>query len=175
MNVAVSKRFSRLEELRMEAYELLASFSDEAVNIPDVQGKWGAIQHLSHIMSSETAGLVYMKKKMGGASSVGDAGFMGSIRLAVLSFALSLPIKFKAPPVLQEPDSFITKDDFFQQWKLLRKEYELFLGGLDPAFVRLELYKHPSVGRMSIVQALEFMAIHLERHIKSARALLKKT
>ena len=174
MDSSVTKRFSRLEALRIEAQELLASFSDEAVNNPETQGKWGAIQHLAHIVGSETAGLTYMKKKMGGASNAGDAGFMGGIRLAVLSFALSLPIKFKAPPVLQEPDSYITKEDFFQRWESLRKEYELFLDGLDSDHVHSKLYKHPAVGRMSVIQALEFMAIHLERHIKSVRIILKK-
>jgi hypothetical protein len=174
MDLAVSKRFSKLEALRKEAHELLGSLSDDMVNKPEAPGKWGAVQHLAHIMSSETAGLTYMKKKMGGVSGTGEAGFMGSMRLALLRFALSLPIKFKAPPVLSEPDSQISKDVFFQQWESLRKEYEHFLGGIDSGLVHLKLYKHPAVGYMSIVQALEFMAIHLERHIKSVRIILNK-
>jgi hypothetical protein len=173
MDLAVSKRFLKLEALRKEAFELLGPHSDETVNKPEAQGKWGAVQHLAHILNSETAGLTYMKKKTGGASGTGEAGFMGSIRLAVLRFALSLPVKFKAPPLLSEPDSHISKDVFFLQWETLRKEYESFLGGIDSDLVHLKLYKHPAVGYMSIVQALDFMAIHLERHIKSARIILK--
>ncbi len=174
MDVAVSKRFSRLEALRKEAHELLASYSDETVNTPEARGKWGAIQHFAHIMGSETAGLTYMKKKMAGASEAGKAGFMGGARLAVLRLALSLPLKFKAPPVLQEPEMYISKEEFFQQWESLRKEYEDFLGKVDTNFVHVKLYKHPAVGRMSILQALDFMAVHLDRHIKSARVMLKK-
>ncbi len=174
MHNEIKERFSKLEKLKAEAEELFSRFSDEALNAPPAPGKWGAIQHFAHILSSETSSLVYMKKKIQGVSDAGKSGLSERIRLGILNFAMKTPIKFKAPPVLEEPAQTISRDELLQKWNTLRNDYIEFLEPITKDAAESRIYKHPVMGRMDLLQALEFLAVHLERHLKSAKEILAK-
>jgi hypothetical protein len=171
---SVSERFSRLDKLKSEAEEMFSRFSDEELNMPQAPGKWGAIQHFAHILSSETLSLMYMKKKIQGVSEAGKSGLSERVRSGLLRFAMKTSLKFKAPPVLEEPASFIKKEEFLSKWNNLRNDYREFLEPIKEDIASSRIYKHPVMGRMDLLQALDFLGVHLERHLKSAKEILAK-
>lgn len=172
---SVSQRFSELEKLKSEAEEILRRFSDEELNSFPAEGKWSAIQHFAHILSSETLSLMYMKKKIQGVAEAGKSGLSERLRSGILRFAMKTPLKFKAPPVLGVPASFIEKNEFLGKWNALRHDYREFLEQISGDAAESRIYKHPVMGRMNLLQALDFLYAHLDRHLKSAKKILQKS
>ena len=165
--------FHRLEQLKTDAYAYFQNYTEEQLNAAP-EGKWGALQHMAHILSSETKGLGYMMKKIQGANQVSKVGGKQKFMGFLLKMFLKTGIKFKAPAVLDEPKKHYTLEEVFAPWSQLRAQYVQFLSPMDNAMAHKLIYKHPIAGRLSPVQAMEFMAIHLNRHIKAAKKGLRK-
>lgn len=174
MQAELQSRFNRLEQLKAEAQQHFATFSDDALNRPPAPEKWGALQHMAHIISSETQSLIYMKKKILGADKAGKSGIGEWFRSALLKVFLQTGIKFKAPKVLKEPDAHYSAAELFKQWGELRAEYFEFLGNMDEDMAHTRIFKHPVAGRLDPIQALDFMGIHLNRHLRQAQKNLSK-
>jgi hypothetical protein len=58
-------------------------------------------------------------------------------------------------------------------WKQLRKEISDFLQGINEVNSKKEIFRHPVVGRMSIVQGLQFMKEHVARHMRQVERIMK--
>lgn len=174
MQAQLKARFDRLEALKANARRHFANYSEEALNQSPLPGKWGALQHMAHIVSSETKGLGYMAKKIQGVDQVGKAGLREKTMGTLLNVFLKTGIKFKAPTVLDEPAPHYTVDEVFTAWDKLRGQYLAFLEPLEEDTAHKLIYKHPVAGRLSPVQALGFMGTHLERHLNAAKRILKQ-
>lgn len=174
MQAHLQHHFDQLEQLKAHAREYFSSYSEEALNKPPQPGKWGALQHMAHIISSETKGLGYMMKKIQAADKVGQSGVKERFMNFILKSFLKTGIKFKAPAVLDEPAAHYTIDEIYEAWDKLRVRYVDFLEPMDDTMAHKLIYKHPIAGRLSPVQALGFMVIHLNRHIEIAKKGLQK-
>ena len=173
MQAELKHHFDRLEKLKSETLQYFSNYDENALNAPPTIGKWGALQHMAHIISSETKGLGYMMKKIQAADKVGIAGVREKFMSFLLKSFLRTGIKFKAPAVLDEPSVHYTVDEISSAWDKLRLQYVTFLSSMDDRMAHKLIYKHPIAGRLTPVQALEFMAIHLNRHIIAAKKGLK--
>lgn len=173
MQTQLKARFDYLEALKAEARDYFSSYSEEALNKPPQPGKWGALQHMAHILSSESKGLSYMSKKIQGADGMGRAGFREKTMGFLLDAFLKTGIKFKAPAVLDVPAAHYTVDELFTEWDRLRNRYETFLEPMNERMAHTLIYKHPVAGRLSPVQALGFMGTHLHRHLSAAKKALR--
>lgn len=174
MHTELQTHFTKLERLKAEAHTLFMSYPEDAINAPAAPGKWGAIQHMAHIISSETLSLAYMKKKIQGFEGAGKAGMSESFRSWLLNSVLKSGIKFKAPPVLHEPKAHYTVNEIFETWDKLREEYRNFLGQIEEPVINARIFKHPVAGRFNPPQALSFMSVHLNRHLEQAKDILAK-
>ena len=173
MQAQLKARFDYLEALKAEARQYFSSYSEEALNRPPQPGKWGALQHMAHILSSESKGLAYMSKKIQGADQMGRAGLREKTMGFLLDAFLKTGIKFKAPAVLDKPAEHYTAEEIFAAWDGLRKQYETFLEPMNETMAHKLIYKHPLAGRLSPVQALGFMGTHLRRHLDVAKKGLR--
>lgn len=173
MQAQLEVRFNRLEALKAEARQYFSAYSEDALNKPPQPGKWGALQHMAHIVSSESKGLGYMTKKIQGADKAGRAGFREKTMGFLLDAFLKTGIKFKAPGVLDKPVEHYTLDEVFAMWDALRGQYSAFLEPMDDSLAHKLIYKHPVAGRLSPIQALGFMGTHLQRHLDAAKKALR--
>lgn len=172
MQHKLQKSFDKLEALKSSAQNCFSSYPENVLN-NSLNGKWSALQHMGHIITSETKGLEYMKKKIQASATLGKPKLKERIMGFVLNTFLKTGIKFKAPAVLGEPQPYYNPDKLFEEWSRLRAEYISFLDPLDAETAQKLIYKHPVAGRLSIVQALDFMAIHLQRHFRAAQRELQ--
>lgn len=175
MQVHLKHYFDQLESLKSEVKIYFSDFDEAALNAPPQVGKWGALQHMAHIVSSETKGLGYMMKKIQAADKVKKVSLKEKFMGFLLKAFLKTGIKFKAPKVLDEPAKHYTVDELFSNWDKLRMQYVEFLEKMDDTMAHKLIYKHPLAGRLSPVQALSFMVIHLNRHIEIAKKGLRKS
>jgi uncharacterized damage-inducible protein DinB len=167
---SVSKNFTRLEKQMEELLKMVEPLSHIQQNFKPAAGEWSILQVFRHLIQSEGQINNYLQKKILGVNSIRKAGIFAKIRSMVLNTAMRLPVKYKVPePIKVKFDDFYEFEKLTKEWKLLRQELKNFLEGLDEQTARKEIFRHPVVGRMSIIQGLAFMQEHLARHTQQVR------
>lgn len=85
-----------------------------------------------------------------------------------------LPIKFNAPkPVVASTSTYSNLDELVADWDLTRKELKEVLEQIKESQLKRKVFKHPAVGKLNIVQAVEFMGEHIAHHLPQVNRLLK--
>lgn len=160
------QKFRKLENQRRKLLEKLDAMPESALFFKEAPEKWNILQVVSHIVKSEALSLKYMERKAGSGDKLPKAGFSSSVRSFLLYFGLSLPVKYKAPgmvdTITDEPEYDLLKKD----WNIVRENLKNFLEGCDKAILERAIYKHPRAGLLNADQAISFMSMHLSHHIK---------
>jgi hypothetical protein len=166
--------FDKMEKERIELLRSLESHSEELLLKKPSPDRWSITEVILHLSKAEEGALKYMKIKLehGGHQKAS----LGSwLKQKLLSFAISLPIKYKAPNVikLDETDTG-TFSEAVANWvdirMSLRKEYEM----IDEDIIDHELFKHPAAGKLSVIQSVKFMRRHVQRHKEQIERTVKQ-
>jgi hypothetical protein len=109
-----------------------------------------------------------------GADAVGRAGVKAFFRSFILNAAMRLPLKLKVPNAIQvQLEEQYAFETLVADWKAVREQIGEFLQGIDETNAKKEIFRHPVVGRMSIVQGLQFMKEHVARHKRQVERIMK--
>ena len=163
MDVRVLKKFEKLEAGRSRLSDLLKAQNTESLISRPGPGKWSPLQVVNHLYMSESLGLKYMNYKWEERDKLGNAGLREHFRLLALKVVLASPLKFKAPaPVAEMPEELDPR--LLDKWAELRKETARFLEKFEGDMVNIRIFKHPFIGRISILQTLDFYQAHFVHH-----------
>jgi DinB superfamily len=174
MDTNIKKRWHRLEHKRILLMQELSKSQNDVLNQQPNAQKWSATQVIIHLMRAESASLAYMKKKLSHGSILPKAGFKSKMRLLMLNIAFYLPLKFKAPPILEE--NLPSHSDFNalkNDWASQRLELQEFIDSLPDNVIESEIWNHPYAGKMNIAQMIDFFESHFDRHKKQIQKTLK--
>jgi uncharacterized damage-inducible protein DinB len=174
MITSVDKEFTRLEEQLDLLMQMVKPLSHEQQNFKPSANAWSILQVFRHMMQSEGQINQYLRKKILGAEASKKAGMIAKFRSVILNAAMRLPLKYKVPPAIQvELEDSYDYEKLSTEWKLLRKQIRDFLNSLDERTAQKEIFRHPVVGRMSIIQGLGFMQEHLVRHTQQVARIIR--
>lgn len=167
------KAFDRMENERQQLLQRLERYSEEVLTKKPDKDSWSVTETVYHLKVAEDGALQYLLKKLevGGHQK---ATFGAAIKQRFLNLAVSLPIKYKAPPIAQIPKGInIPYTQAVAEWNEvrtgLRKQYD----SMDERIIGDELFKHPLVGKLSVLQSVKFMRQHALRHIGQIDRILK--
>ena len=165
--------FGRMENERQELLKRLEAYPEEVLTKKPDADSWSVTDTIYHLKVAEEGALRYMLKKLevGGhqKASVG-----ASIKQKLLNLAVSLPIKYKAPPVAQIPEGMdIPFAQAVAEWNAVRNGLKEQYTTVDESIIVNELFKHPAAGKLSILQSVKFMRQHMVRHIGQIERILK--
>lgn len=165
MNKTLEKLFQRLEEQRNTLLQNLQTHSPQQLAAKPSSDKWSALEILTHLYTSERLSFGYIKKKSQGIQHLKNAGLQQAFLVPILKISQRLPFKFKAPNVVKEntPEA-LPLDILISQWNLMRIELKSHLENIPDKHVHKLVYKHPIAGRLSLPQALQFFAEHINHH-----------
>lgn len=134
---------------------------------------WSAAQVLYHLWLSEKGTAESLKKKLNDPDARKEkAGLSASLRAYALRRALkNKRAKFKAPPIVadipEKPDYTVLKSDYLTTRDELYKILALF----DRETAGSAIFKHPRAGKINILQTLDFLQDHLDRHADQIRRI----
>ncbi|GCC50751.1 DinB family protein [Chryseotalea sanaruensis] len=174
MNSQLEKHFHKLEEQRTEILNSLLSKSATELSAPPAPGKWSVLQILTHLYASEKLSFGYIKKKSLGIQDTANADLRQAMVLTVLKISQRLPFRFRAPKVVVEntPET-MSLEQLVNHWNLLRLELKAHLENVPDGHLHKLVYKHPMAGRLSLPQALQFFAEHINHHKPQIKKALK--
>lgn len=160
------KEFEKMESERLAIVQKMKTHPIAKLDQKPSADAWSVSEVVLHLVVAETASYNYMKKKLelGGHSK---AKASAGIKQWLLSLAISLPIKFKAPKIAEiKEGSNITFDEAEKQWTAIRNAMRSEYNTIDETIIDNELFKHPSAGKLSAMHSVRFMRQHMNRHIK---------
>jgi uncharacterized damage-inducible protein DinB len=165
MNKALEHLFQNLEQQRITLLRDIQAHSSQQLAAKPYSKKWSVLEILTHLYTSERLSINYIKKKSLGIESLDNAGVRQALLIPALKISQRLPFRFKAPKVVVEntPEA-MPFDQLISQWSLLRIELRSHLDHLSDAHVHKLVYKHPIAGRLSLPQAMQFFAEHINHH-----------
>jgi len=175
MKKSVQNQLNSLNKELATLFRDLKKYSDDDLNWKPSEGKWSVLQIMEHLILAEYHSQRYVYKKINYDDNLVKAGVMSSVRSSLISSYLKLPFSIKAPAAvgtetLAETATFW---ELVKQWKQQREDLETFLNSLDSSAFKMQAYKHPRGGRMSIGHMLNFYKSHFRRHRKQIDKILK--
>lgn len=156
LNHSLNQMLTYMDNLSIE--KLYASNPEE----------WSAAQILYHLKDAEKGTLAYLTKKLETPKSeIPRGGLSSKIRSIFLGRALrNYERKFKAPAMLsdipQKPEYKSLREEYLE----VRKNFGLLLEKFDKEMVKKAYFKHPRAGRITILQTMEFLKDHSDRHME---------
>lgn len=164
----IDEVLQRLQNKTESLIRKLGEYGEEKIMTPVAPGVWSTIQTMGHILMSEKLSLNYVKKKLSFNPQLKKAGLKAFIRFQVLKFYLGSSLKFKAPKGVQSEDlpAFSSLTELAAHWKSDRQKLVKFFDKADNEILDRELYRHPLVGRLTLLQMLHFFEGHFDRHRK---------
>lgn len=174
MNNSLSKSFDALEQRKTDFWTIIEQASPEQRVYKPQPDAWCMLQVAQHILASERGTLGFMQKRPPVKLSFGQR-LRSSFKASLLSIALRLPIKFKAPNVPGlSPESVMPYEDIQQQWDEVRQNWRIFLENYPTDKLDYIVFKHPAGAKMTLSQTLDnFLYRHLEHHLQQLKRLQK--
>ena len=175
MEPLLNERYNHLQTETKLLLKEIASLSSATYYYKPGNERWSISQILTHVMVAEKLSTDYMKKKALGLGELDDAGVIEDLKLLILKISQRLPFRYKAPAVvLDRTPAPLSFGDLVRQWEVVRADLVQFLQQFDEQTVRRKVYKHPVAGRLSVVQALDFFAEHLNHHRPQIRRIIEE-
>ena len=127
-------------------------------------------------MIAERGSFAYLKKKTSYPDALKEAGLSDYFRKIKLFVFLHIPIKVKAPAVVNEDhfDPEATFENLVSEWYELRQEIKYFLDNAPNEWLNKLTYRHAFAGRMTFDGMLLFFRYHFTRHRKQIDRTLTK-
>lgn len=166
MHKKLKEEFDALERERLDLFSKLDKLDATKMNIQPDEKSWSVVQVMDHLTLAETNSLRYMKKKMSFSDSLKKADFKANFRLFLLKTAMALPIKFKAPTVVADSKNDKNYNEAKAAWEETRNSIAEFLEQFPEEHLESETFKHPTAGKLTVVQALNFMRTHVDHHLR---------
>lgn len=174
MNSKIQKHWARLEDGKAYYDALLEVFNDEQLNFHPEAGAWSILDVMQHLYTSEKISLQFMQNFDFNRKNE-KVGLKSEIKTILLVNRLNSKKKYKAPKVLAEKkDSLTISDDphqFGHQWEDLRNEMFSFLRDFPDDKIRHFVFVQPVVGKLNVLQTLQFFVAHLKHHQHQIEAI----
>ncbi|MCZ8217087.1 MAG: DinB family protein [Cyclobacteriaceae bacterium] len=174
MNRALEKIYVTLELQQSDLFNQLQGYTSSQLQKKPSPASWSVLQILTHLYASEKLSFNYIKKKSLGIQAIGNAGLKQAILMPILKVSQRLPFRFKAPKVVVEntPEP-LSLEQLIDHWSLLRLELKAHLENVSDGNLKKLVYKHPIAGRLSLPQAMQFFAEHINHHQPQIKKALK--
>jgi hypothetical protein len=173
MNIKWLSVFDELEINRQSLFEKLDAIDDDLLKfVPDAQS-WSILQVCHHLIVSEELSLLYLNKKLKYKSNIPPAGISSFLRSISLNMALRLPFRMSAPQRVSKFPKNLEWLELKNRWITVRDGMRKRLDTIPAEYVDKLVYKHPSVGRLTLYQMLTFFHTHIKRHEKQMMKLIQ--
>jgi len=174
MNTKYSLLFNELESNRQSLFEELDRLDQDKLTFKENNSSWSILQVCHHLIISEELSLQYLNKKLQYDTPIPKANIGSVLRSTSMNLALHLPYRFSAPSrVAQFPEN-LEWAALKNRWINVRHEMKNKIEKVPDDYLKKLVYKHPSIGRLTLYQMLSFFKTHIYRHQKQIKRLIKQ-
>lgn len=160
----IESQWSAFDTAKNDFLAHLATWSEEQLFFSP-NGGWSALMVLEHIITSETGTLEYIRRKtQAPALEIESTGEREAASAQMLFSALRSQERWSAPDILPDPSGKFSLAQLNYGWSANRTLWANTLNAMDPEYLNKAVFKHPRAGRLSLVDTIEFLTLHIVHH-----------
>ncbi len=144
----------------------LCKFKTEQLHFKPAVDSWSMAQVIEHLYLVENISKLTIEKNLlKSKNDIKNADWKSGLRKNILGLIFALPIKIKVPieAIVPTENNFETAKG---NWMDVGTKFKPFLHQLDKEYFRKELFVHPKVGGMRMIELFKFLHIHTEHHTR---------
>jgi DinB superfamily len=165
MNSSFQKKFAEIEKTKARLFDMIEGLSEAEIDKKPAENEWSISQVIQHLTGSESLSNGYITKKMTDYQDVNPYWLKSKIAYYKLVYAFDFTKqKFKSPAFI-DLDENKTKATLLKDWSDSRALLAEILGKVPEKYVHSSLFKHPRVGKMTLIDMMSFFNIHIHRHL----------
>jgi len=167
------ERHKGLLEARKHLFERITNCKAERLKNKPAANKWNVLEVLHHIYLAEKGTVNYMIKKLHfSQEGLPKAGITSHLKTMLLQIVLRTPLKMKAPAGLDAVSGDISLGELSRQWESLDSELQSLICGLNEKQLASQLFRHPFIGRINMIDTLKFIQAHFDHHRSQINKLI---
>jgi len=161
-------RYSALEGKRQVVFELLYALSADQTTFRVGPGRWSILMVLEHVVIAEEMVLAdILAGKAGRAGSAPKSP--EAFHMVIKALEKDIPVEVPLPEL--EPTGVVVLDELIVRWEAARTGLRQALEQIPPETVATPICRHPVAGPMDARETLEFLAMHLDHHLRQIRRI----
>lgn len=166
--------FKKQEQLRLQIIADLKTYSDEIINKKPSPQVWSVADNIAHLIAAEEYVLSYVNKKIKDGSPLAKTGFRAKTKRMILRIAFALPlVKFKVPKSVAPLIQYSTLKELESKWEKTSNDLHQLINSLDESHFHKDIWHHPRVGKLNLVQMIDFANDHTKRHQGQIKRTIK--
>jgi hypothetical protein len=162
-------RYNALEAKRQVAFELLYGLSADQTTYRISPGRWSILMVLEHVVIAEEMVLADIQR----AGTAGPAGTAPkspeAFHMVIKVLEKDIPVEVPLPEL--EPTGGVSLDDLIIRWENARSGLRWIFDHIPPETLAVPMCRHPVAGPVDARETLEFLAVHLDHHLRQIRRI----
>jgi len=161
-------RYSVLEAKRQVVFDLFYALSADQITFRVGPGRWSILMALEHVVIAEEmmlADIQAVRAAPAGSASKSPEAF----HLVIKALEKDTPVEVPLPQL--EPTGAVVLEDLIIRWEAARTGLRQALEQIPPEAVATPICRHPVAGPMDARETLEFLAMHLDHHLRQIRRI----
>jgi hypothetical protein len=161
-------RYSALEAKRQVFFELLYALSADQTTFRVCPNRWSILMVLEHSVIAEEMVLADIQAGLTGPAGTASKS-PEAFHMVIKVLEKDIPVEVPLPEL--EPTGAVALDDLIVRWEAARTGLRQALEQIPPEAVATPICRHPAAGPMDARETLEFLAVHLDHHLRQVRRI----
>lgn len=169
MLVDLEAGFSALKQRGDALVSRLAELEERALSFRRAEKQWNLLEVSDHLLRSEEASLGFVRKALTRVEPGSRPDFRSKWALPLMRFILGLPLRFRIPSSVRgalSPGTGLTIEALRERWSAGHEEWRELLEKIPSEMENAPLFRHPIAGSMKLADALSFLALHFDHHLR---------
>jgi hypothetical protein len=162
-------RYSALEAKRQVVFQLLYALSADQTTFRVGPGRWSILMVLEHVVIAEELVLADIQRAVPKGPSESAPKSPEAFQMVIKTLEKDIPVEVPLPEL--EPTGAVALDDLIIRWEAARTGLRQALEQIPPEAVATPICRHPAAGPMDPRETLEFLAMHLDHHLRQIRRI----
>jgi hypothetical protein len=167
------RRLDSIQAKRIRLMDQLAGADPTVVAARPGPAKWSIREIVEHLVLSE-------RDVLGRPEDLGQLrprkrGLGDRLRYLIVMFILRFDIPVKAPSQGMVPAGDRDLPSLARDWEAAHVGLRSWLESSDAELLSRPLFVHPVAGPMTTAESLWMLEVHLDRHLRQIRSIMKRT
>jgi hypothetical protein len=169
----IQEQFERLERKHKAFIDHIASLSDEVQSFKAGPDKWSVVEVVEHLVLVEKDLLTQLTANV--PASTLDPGLKTPEKHQRVIKVMQGDIPVEVPDESGQPRGRLTLDALLSQWADIRQKLRGLLEEITAGIQNDPVYRHPYGGPLEIADALEFVEVYVDNHLRHVDRIVAQT
>ncbi len=170
MLIKTAEKFEGLTRKRSKLFQQLDQLSNETLVYKAGPDKWSIVEVIEHLVIAEKDLLQQLSTNI--PVSTLDASSRTPDRYQMVINVMEQDVEVDVPDKRAEPQGRLKLEELIRQWDTVRDRLPGCLTQISPKKKDDLVYLHPFGGPLDIVEALHFIEVHFDNHMRHIDRIL---